>query len=99
MAVGVVLREEVLQNVTRNCSKIDRKSKITYAMFRAPEKHVKWIIKDVEKEYKIQPEWGAKNNNFAWNVLRKSRFGAHENLQSKSKSLQKRTNVYIPCFL
>ena len=86
MAVGVVLREEVLQNVTRNGLKISRKSKIMYARFRAPEKHVKWIIKDVEKGYQIQPEWEAKTKHFAWKVLRKSKLGAHEKLQSISES-------------
>ena len=67
-----------------------------YARFRAPEKYVKWTIKNMEKEYQIQLEWGAKNKNFARKVLRKSRFGAHEKLQSKSESSQKRRNVYIP---
>ena len=53
-----------------------------YARFRVPEKHVKWTIKDVEKEYQIQLDWGAKTKHFAWKELRKSRFGAHEKLQS-----------------
>ena len=71
MAVGVVLREEVLQIFTRNGLKISRKSKIMYARFRAPEKHVKRTIKDVEKEYQIQLEWGAKTKHFAWKVFAK----------------------------
>ena len=60
MAVGVILREEVLQNVTWNGFKINRKSKIMVARFGAPGKHSKWTMKDLAKGYQIQLEWERK---------------------------------------